>query len=52
MGISLLHNGNEAFLPMRCENLLSEGFTASAISPSSVSGLVVATVTNLSVASS
>ncbi len=45
MGISLLERGRSTLLPISSLNLLSFGFTATAVSPSIVSGLVVAIVT-------
>ena len=44
IGISRLTMGTIAFLPISFLNLWSSGFTAIAVSPSNVSGLVVATV--------
>ena len=48
IGIALFTNGRIAFLPIKSLNLLSDGFTAIAASPSIVSGLVVAISTNVS----
>ena len=42
IGISLSTNGNIKVFPIRCLNLSSFGLTATAVSPSKVSGLVVA----------
>ncbi len=44
IGITLLQIGTIAFLPLRCVNLSSFGFIQIAVSPSIVSGLVVAMV--------
>jgi len=47
-GISLFIRGRTTVLPIRCLYLSSSGCTATAVSPSMVSGLVVATTTNSS----
>ena len=44
IGISLFERGSATFFPISLLNLLSFGFTATAVSPSIVSGLVVAMV--------
>ena len=46
MGISLRPIGKIIYLPTKCLYLSSFGLTATAVSPSIVSGLVVATTTN------
>ena len=46
-GISLPTSGSISFFPTMSLYLSSEGFTATALSPKSVSGLVVAISTNL-----
>ena len=46
IGISRFINGSNAFLPTRCVYRSSSGFTATAVSPSIVSGRVVATTRN------
>ena len=43
MGINLFTIGRITFFPIKCLYLSSSGFTATAVSPNNVSGLVVAT---------
>jgi len=48
IGILLFTIGRITFFPIKCLYLLSFGFTATAVSPNNVSGLVVATSKNSS----
>lgn len=51
IGINLLTIGSITFLPIKSLYLSSSGFTATAVSPNNVSGLVVATSKYLSLPS-